>query len=73
MKKPSLTNYMLDREDAHHYWIDGSWRDDSRVLLEMERIKGPSKVSEAAKRQQEYLKHYFNSVVGSVSWQEDMV
>jgi hypothetical protein len=72
IKKPSLSNDCLDREDENHNWVDGSWR-TGQVMLELQKVKGPTKVAEAAKRQREYLKHYMNSPVGSVSWQEDML
>ena len=43
------------------------------MLVELQKVKGPTRVAEAAKLQREYLKFYLNSHLGAVDWQEDMI
>ena len=72
MRYPSLQNAALDREDDEHRIIPGSWRQDGS-LGDMEEVSGGNREAKEARKQRLYLKHYYNSAVGSVSWQLDRV
>ena len=72
LRYPGLQNAILDQEDEDHNIIPGAWRDGVE-LLELQRARGPNRDAVIAKRQREYLKMYFNSAAGSVSWQDRMI
>jgi hypothetical protein len=63
---------LLDREDpVTHELIPGSWRDDNN-LTGIEVMRG-NNMTTLAKRQRDYLRHYYNSPVGRVEWQDRMI
>jgi len=68
---PHAQNAVLDQEDDNHEVIPGAWRDAAN-MHDMENIRG-AYVTNEAKKQRLYLKHYYNSDVGSVPWQEQMI
>ena len=72
MQYPTLQNAALDTEDEDHQIIPGAWRDVG-LMHELKKIKGVTRVDTAGKQQQKYLKHYFNSLAGSVPWQKNMI
>ena len=72
LRYPGLQNAILDQEDEDHNIIPGAWRDGAE-LLELQIARGPNRDAVIAKRQREYLKMYFNSAAGSVSWQDRMI
>ena len=69
---PGLQNAVLDQEDNDHNIIPGAWRDGLN-MQDVHNIVGGNRATRAAKRQREYLKHYFSAPVGAVAWQDNMV
>ena len=70
---PGLQNAALDQEDNLHAVIPGAWR-DGRDVPDMDHIGGGNnRATRAAKAQRDYLKEYYNSPVGAVPWQLNMV
>ena len=65
-------NNDLGREDDAGNSIPGAWRND-RVLQDMDRVGRGNVANREGKRLREYLKHYYNSDVGRLSWQEHMI
>ena len=73
MRYPGLQNAAMDAEDDNHQVADGAWR-TGRNMQDVHNVRGPKRDTRAAiKAQREYLKHYFNSLAGSVPWQNNMV
>ena len=72
MQYLALQKAALDQEDDNHQLIPGAWRDQAD-LAHMIHIGAGNPATKAAKRQRQYLKHYYNSPVGAVGWQEDMI
>jgi len=70
---PGVQNPLLDREDQDHNVIPGEWRRDRRILADLKKIRAPNAASRQAKKQRVLLKHYLNSPVGSVPWQNRAV
>ncbi len=68
---PGQQNALLDVEDEDHNIIPGAWRQEG-MLEELQRIGG-NRMTREAKRQREYLKHYYVSPAGRVPWQERML
>ena len=62
----------VDREDQHHQEFPGAWREDHHELEGINLSLGRNP-SVQAKNQYNYLKSYYSSEVGSVSWQEWLV
>ena len=61
-----------DAEDQDtHQVIPGTWR-DNEALLGLQAM-GRNTMSTAGKHQRNYLMSYYNSPVGSVAWQQDMI
>ena len=69
LRYSGLQNRDLDREDDPGNNIPGAWRND-RVLG---RVGKENVANREGKRLREYLKHYYNSDVGRLSWQEHMI
>ena len=67
-----LQNPSLDTEDANHQVVPGAWR-EAGMMRSLEKIKGKDRATTLVLRQREYLKKYFNSPAGSVSWQDNML
>ena len=68
-KFPIVSIRAADREDPEtHEFIPGAWR-EVVDLTPLERVRRNTSLN-IAKQQREMLKHYYNSNVGSVSWQE---
>ena len=64
---------LLDQEDPdNHQIVPGAWREDAN-MVDMENIDGGNVSTRAAKSQRLYMKHNYNSPVGSVPWQNDMI
>lgn len=61
-----------DQEDANHNIIPGEWRKNTPLVDGISNL-GRNTTTQAAKNQREYLRYYFNSEVGSVPWQMDMI
>ena len=72
IRKPKEGRSLADQEDADHNIIPGAWRKDF-PLLDGASDLARNTTSRAAKKQREYLCGYYNSSVGSVSWQNDMI
>ena len=72
LRYSGLQNSDLDREDDAGNNIPGAWRND-RVLQDMDRVGRRNVANREGKRLREYLKHYYNSDVGRLSWQEHMI
>lgn len=72
MRYPGLQNALLDREEQDHALVPGAWREE-RLLQEMDNVTGPTSETRRGKRQRLLLKHYYNSPVGAVPWQRDMI
>ena len=72
MRYPALQNAALDQEDNNNQVIPGAWRKQADVA-DMINIGARDPATRAAKRQRQYLKHYYNSPVGAVGWQEDVI
>ena len=72
IRYPNLQDAAVDVEDANHNVSPGSWRAGAS-MHEVDTVRGPNRDSTAAKKQREYLKLYFNSNVGSVPWQDEMI
>ena len=69
---PRLHVHLCDREDAQYNLIPGAWRNGVNLQDIGEILRGNTSNKEA-KAQRLLLKHYYNSPVGSVSWQERMI
>ena len=63
---------VADQEDNNHNIIPGEWRKDNPLMDGVSELP-PNSATKAAKNQREYLRAYFSSVAGSVSWQDDMI
>ena len=72
IRYPGLQNVLLDREGEDHQMIPGAWRDEA-VFQDMQDVRGPTSETRRGKRQRIYLKHYYNSPIGAVPWQRDMI
>lgn len=67
---PPGENAVMDREDADYYIIPGEWRNG----LDLPRVDDESNTgTEAAQIQSQYLKEYYDSPVGVVPWQNQMI
>jgi hypothetical protein len=62
----------VDREDEHHNVIPGVWREDSPLTDGISNFANNT-TTQGAKLQRDYLSAYYNSDVGSVPWQNDMI
>ena len=68
-KYPQLSNAEVDQEfGLNRSLVPGSWRGQEGMMA-MERLKG-NHATNAGKSYRDYLKRYFLSDVGKVSWQE---
>ncbi len=67
-----LQNALLDKEDNQHHIILGEWRNGAN-MQDVDNLAGGNRTTIMAKKQREYLKLYFNSLAGSVSWQDRMI
>lgn len=72
MRYPNLQNAVIDTEGTDGEIIPGAWRDGD-VLQDMEEANRAPRETRAGKKLRVYLKHYYNSEVGSVPWQEAAV
>ena len=72
MRYPGLQNHQLDSEDANCNHVPGRWR-QGRNLQDTINVGGPNIDNRAGKRQRNLLRHWCNSVAGSVPWQDDMI
>jgi hypothetical protein len=72
MRYPSLQNETLDQEDINHDVVPGAWRENAN-LTEMNNTVGCNRATKLAKAQRLYLKHYYNSAIGAVPWQNNMI
>lgn len=72
VRYPGDQNPLLDQEDDDHQVIPGAWRDGVN-MDDLQIPRGGYVDTFNAKQQRLYLKHYLNSPVGSVSWQNKMV
>lgn len=71
-KYPILTINLLDVEDPlTHQVTSGAWRSNT-TLENLEVMKG-NNMTKAAKAQRDYLRDYFQSPEGAVSWQDSMI
>ena len=71
VRYPGDQNLLMDQEDDDHQVILGNWRDGVN-MDDMQMTRGGNVDTFDAKQQRLYLKHYVNSPVGSVSWQNKM-
>lgn len=72
VRYPGDQNPLMDQEDDDHQVIPGAWRDGVN-MDDVQIPRGGNLDTFDAKQQRLYLKHYVNSPVGSVSWQNKMV
>jgi hypothetical protein len=72
MRCPAIQNVLLDTEDDNHSIVPGVWR-QAGMMESLKKIKGQTRAGRIAKQQRAYLMHYFNSPVGTVSWQDKMI
>ena len=72
MRYGHLQNSALDTEDENHQLIPGAWRDGG-MMQAIGKMKGANRASTEGIQQREYMKQYFNSPAGSVSWQDQMI
>lgn len=73
VRRPMQLAGMADLEDPDtHELVPGSWREDQEVLHSMRKMGGNTSLK-AAKLMRDYLKEYYNSEAGSVSWQDNMI
>ena len=70
---PGLQNQQLDiPENAKRNFVPGAWR-EGRYLEDTEIVPGANRASKEGKKQRNLIKHWVNSEVGSVSWQDMMI
>lgn len=69
---PGVQNSIMDQEGDDHQVIPGTWRDGLN-LDDIQMSRGGNLDTFDAKQQQPYLKHYVNSPLGSVLWQDRMI
>ena len=72
IRYPALQNAAMDRENDNHDVVFSDWRENANMHY-VNQARGGNFDSTAAKRLREYLKLYFNSPVGAVHWQDDMI
>lgn len=72
IRYPGGQNVQLDKEDDDHNLVPGSWRDGAQ-MMDLGNVRGGNRTTRAAKIQRLYLKHYYNSPVGAVPWQNQVV
>lgn len=72
LRYPGLQNDNLDQEDEAGNYIPGAWRND-RVLQDVEAVGRGNLPNREGKKIRTYLKHYYNSEVGSLPWQQNMI
>eukprot|EP00057_Strongylocentrotus_purpuratus_P014074 XP_011668548.1 PREDICTED: putative nuclease HARBI1 [Strongylocentrotus purpuratus] len=72
LRKRKEHTTVADQEDANHNIIPGEWRKDNPLLDGISDL-GRNSTTNAAKKQREYFRAYYNSEVGSVPWQNDMI
>ena len=70
---PNLQNADLDREDNKGHVVPGAWQ-NAGFLADMDQARWalPRETCER-KLQRVYLKHNYNSPVGSVPWQDQAI
>jgi hypothetical protein len=66
---PNIQNGELDEEAEDGRIIPGAWR-DAGVMRDVEAQGRGPRATVQGKELRAYLKHYYNSEVGSVPWQE---
>ena len=59
-------------EDNNHRHVPGGWR-QGQVLSDLGVPKWGNHATVAAKRQREYLMHYYNNAFEAVPWQNYMI
>ena len=69
---PSLQNQVLEHELANEDMVPGAWRVGQNLVDTVE-VQAPNRDSKEGKKQRNLLKHWCNSPVGAVPWQERMV
>ena len=62
-----------DHEDRRRHLVDGAWRQGINLLDLARGCQGRNRDLNEAKQQRNYLREYFMSPAGSVSWQADLV
>ena len=72
LRYPGVQNNDLDQEDEDGNHIPGAWRND-RVLQDVDAVDRGNLPNRDGKRIRTYLKHYYNSNVGSLPWQHNMI
>lgn len=72
MRYPGDQNLLLDQEDERHQVIPGAWRDGFN-MDDLQITRGGNMDTFDAKQQRLYMKHYLNSPVGCVPWQDKMI
>ena len=63
---------VADQEDNNHNIKPGEWRKDNPLMDGVSELPSNS-TTKASKNQREYLRAYFSSEAGAVSWQDDMI
>ena len=73
IRYPGLQNQQLDRaENMYRDFIPGAWRQD-RDLQDTHTVAGNNNSTKKGKKQRNLLKHWDNSTVGAVPWQDRMI
>ncbi len=73
LRYPAEQNQDVDQEDQHHNIVPGAWRLNQPLLDFQPRGVRGNRITVLAKSQRTYLSSYYNSPVGSVPWQMDMI
>ena len=72
VKSPTTSQHLMDIEDENTHELQPGLRQTDATLEDVAAMRG-NNATKAAKGQRDYICKYFNSPVGSVSWQDNMV
>ncbi len=72
MRYPAIQNAAMDQENDNNNLIPDEWWRGNTWEQELQHIHSHREMK-AGKQLREYLKHYYNSAVGAVPWQHDMI
>ena len=67
-----MQNRLLDHEYRNQNMIPGKWR-RRRQMRDCQVVQGPNRDNREGKKLRNLLKHWVNSLAGSVPWQEHVL